>query len=101
LEILHKAVETLRKSKAYPYGLTEPKIALLNDAGIRTIGDLDAASDETLRKIDGVGNVFLDDSVLWWRRLLDVKQATIRTRVRMHPLVLPAYRPALPYQIAG
>jgi len=60
LEILHKPVETLRKSKAYPYGLTELKIALLNDAGIRTIGDLDAASDETLRKIDGVGNVFLD-----------------------------------------
>lgn len=60
LEILKKPVETLRKSKAYPYGLTELEITHLNDAGIRTIGNLAAASDETLRNIDGVGNVFLE-----------------------------------------
>lgn len=60
LEILHNSVETLRTSKAYPYGLTDLKIALLQDAGIQTIGDLAVASDETLRRLDGVGEVSLN-----------------------------------------
>ncbi len=60
LEILHKPVETLRKSRAYPYGLPQLKIDLLNKAGIHTIGALAAASDEDLRNLDGVGEVFLD-----------------------------------------
>jgi len=59
LGILSKSVETLAKSNAYPYGLTEAKIDVLKNAGINTVGDLAAASDERLLSLWGVGDVFL------------------------------------------
>ncbi len=59
LEVLKKAISTLRRSKAYPYGLTELKIATLKKAGIKTIGDLATADDATLAKIEGVGQAWI------------------------------------------
>ncbi len=60
LGILLEPIETLKKSKAYPYGLTELKITRLREAGIKTIGDLADAPDEVLLRIDSVGDVFVD-----------------------------------------
>ncbi len=59
LGILSLGIEKLAKSNAYPYGLTEAKEEVLKNAGILTVGDLAAASDETLMKLDGVGPVML------------------------------------------
>jgi hypothetical protein len=59
LGILLKPIETLAKSNAYPYGLTEAKIDVLKEAGIDTVGDLAAASDDRLLSLWGVGDVFL------------------------------------------
>jgi hypothetical protein len=55
LGILSRPVEVLRKSRAYPYGLTEDKIARLTAAGIVTVGDLARTSDARLRRIEMVG----------------------------------------------
>ena len=60
LGILDYKVDALEKSKAYPYGLTELKIDRLRAAGIETIGQLALTSDETLLRIESVGEVFVD-----------------------------------------
>ncbi len=60
LEILQLPVSLLRKSPAYPYGLTERKLDVLQNAGIRTIGELAEASDDDLLSLEGVGPTFLD-----------------------------------------
>lgn len=60
MAILGMGVEILAKSRSYPYGLTEQKILRLKEAGITTVGQLATASDEQLRDIDGVGDVFVD-----------------------------------------
>ena len=60
LGILSEPIEILKKSKAYPYGLTELKIDRLKTAGIGTIGDLAEASDDRLLRIESVGQVFVD-----------------------------------------
>ena len=53
--ILGKDVEVLAKSKAYPYGLTDDKIARLKSAGINTVQELADATDGRLLRIDMVG----------------------------------------------
>jgi hypothetical protein len=52
-------VETLAKSPAYPYGLTEAKILSLKEAGIETVGALASATDEELLNLPYVGPAFL------------------------------------------
>jgi len=55
LGILAMPIETLRKSNAYPYGLTENKIDALKTTGINTVGDLAGKTDEELDAIRTVG----------------------------------------------
>ncbi|TPL20954.1 ATP-binding protein [Mesorhizobium sp. B2-4-9] len=55
LGILAKDVQVLAKSKAYPYGLTEDKIARLKGEGINTIQELAETADTRLLQIDMVG----------------------------------------------
>jgi hypothetical protein len=55
LGILGKDVEVLAKSKAYPYGLTEDKIARLKGEGIKTVQELAEMPDARLLQIDMVG----------------------------------------------
>lgn len=55
LPILLKDVSTLKKSNAYPYGLTDDKINRLKDAGLERIVDVAEASDRKLLEIDYVG----------------------------------------------
>lgn len=60
LAILGMPVNILRKSPAYPYGLTPLKIERLESAGIKTVRDLATASDDDLLAIESVGQAFLD-----------------------------------------
>lgn len=55
LAILAKPIDTLVKSKAYPYGLTDKKVRVLMDAGIQTIGALAASRDEDLDALPSIG----------------------------------------------
>jgi hypothetical protein len=55
LGILGKDVEVLAKSKAYPYGRTDDKIARLKMEGINTVQELADAPDSRLLRIDMVG----------------------------------------------
>jgi hypothetical protein len=55
LAIFDEPIRKLEKSNAYPYGLTEQKIYVLTKAGIKTIGDLADASDESLDAISTIG----------------------------------------------
>lgn len=60
LGILNKSIEVLRKSKAYPYGLTDNRIQILLEGGFSTVRDLAEASDEELLKLDNIGNNWLN-----------------------------------------
>jgi hypothetical protein len=60
LEILSKPIDILKKSPAYPYGLTDLKIERLKEADITTVRGLADASDEQLLSIESVGEVFVD-----------------------------------------
>lgn len=55
LGILGKNVDVLAKSKAYPYGLTDDKIARLKAVGIDTVQKLADTPDHKLLDIDMVG----------------------------------------------
>ena len=55
LEILGEPVRTLAKSNAYPYGLTEAKILVLEEAEVKTVKDLAEAPDEFLQSLSYVG----------------------------------------------
>ena len=55
LEILNEAIEKLRKSRAYPYGLTDRMLEQLKEAGKNTVGDLSRATDEELDRLAYVG----------------------------------------------
>ena len=70
LGILSKQISVLKKSKAYPYGLTEDKIARLKEAGIATIRELVQADDAELTKIDWIGPAAV-------KRMRDVVQQAI------------------------
>jgi hypothetical protein len=56
MAILGYSIATLRKSKVYPYGLTDAKYIDLLVAGYNTIADLALATDEELKNIDGIGD---------------------------------------------
>ncbi len=70
LGILEKDIDILRKSRAYPYGLTEDKITRLKVAGIETIQTLWDTTDAKLQEIDGVGPAAI-------KRMRDVMQQAI------------------------
>jgi len=55
LAILEREVEVLRKSDAYPYGLTDNMIQRLRGAGLQTVGQLANTSDVKLDLIDYIG----------------------------------------------
>ncbi len=55
LEILNGPIDKLKKSRAYPYGLTDHMIDTLREAGINTVGDLSRTPDEDLDRLDYVG----------------------------------------------
>ncbi|WP_269932718.1 hypothetical protein [Aminobacter sp. HY435] len=55
LGILGKEIDVLAKSKAYPYGLTADKINRLKSSGINTVQELADTTDDSLLKIDMVG----------------------------------------------
>jgi hypothetical protein len=57
--ILNLGIENLKKSRAYPYGLTDDKFEKLIEAGLETIGKLADVSDEQLKMIDGIGDKWI------------------------------------------
>ena len=59
LAVLDLGVNSLQKGKTYPYGLTEQKIIVLEQAGIRTISDLARCSDSNLLSLQGIGDKML------------------------------------------
>jgi len=56
-EIFNDPIVTLKKSPAYPYGLSEKIVDRLKAAGINTVRDLYAAPDEELDRIHYIGEV--------------------------------------------
>ena len=60
LAILMEPIEKLRKSAAYPYGLTEQKIQVLTEAGIRTVGDLADTDDDALDSLPRIGKAMVE-----------------------------------------
>lgn len=60
LRVFSLPINTLKKSEAYPYGLTEAKISELTAAGYTTIGEIADASDQDLRNVDGIGSRWLE-----------------------------------------
>jgi hypothetical protein len=56
LSILDKEIDVLKKSPAYPYGLTNDKLARLKGAGFLKVGQLAGASDYDLKQIEYVGS---------------------------------------------
>ena len=60
LSILELPIETLKKSRIFPYGITDNKLEILKEHGYDTVGKLAEARDEDLLKIDGIGERTLD-----------------------------------------
>lgn len=54
LAILSADIGLLKRSNAYPYGLTDLKIDVLRSAGLTTIGELAEADDKTLDSLRGI-----------------------------------------------
>ncbi len=54
--ILNEDISKLKKSNAYPYGLTQHKIDILKDAGYLTVSKLAEASDESLLNLKDIGS---------------------------------------------
>ena len=61
LRILDVGIDKLRKSRAYPYGLTEDKIQRLQSLGIKTIGELADTPDADILRLEFVGPKTLDE----------------------------------------
>ncbi|EOL9018964.1 hypothetical protein ACP6QU_004151 [Cronobacter dublinensis] len=55
LAIFNEDINALKKSNAYPYGLSGQKIQLLKEASYNVVGDLVEATDEQLQQIRGIG----------------------------------------------
>lgn len=60
LAVLDLGIQSLQKSNAYPYGLTDQKIGVLGQAGIRTVADLARCSDPQLLALQGIGEKMLN-----------------------------------------
>lgn len=55
MQILDEDISKLKKSNAYPYGLTESKIDILKAAGYLTVSQLAEASDDSLLSLKDIG----------------------------------------------
>ncbi|MDC5315058.1 hypothetical protein OHW94_06085 [Acinetobacter baumannii] len=55
LDILYKDISILKKSNAYPYGLTDYMVNLLGENGIKTLEDLVNTSDKVLLAYPQIG----------------------------------------------
>jgi len=55
LDILSKNIDVLKKSNAYPYGLTEFMIGILHNQGIETLEQLVNTSDDELLSLPHIG----------------------------------------------
>lgn len=55
LDILDKNIDILKKSNAYPYGLTEFMIGILHDSGVLTLEQLVNKSDKDLLSVPNIG----------------------------------------------
>lgn len=55
LDILNKEISILKKSNAYPYGLTDYMVGLLDQNGIKTLEDLVNTSDDELLGYPQIG----------------------------------------------
>ncbi|MDD5266079.1 MAG: hypothetical protein PHO08_02970 [Methylococcales bacterium] len=55
LSILQKDICHIKKSKSYPYGLTDAKFQILKDAKINTIGELAETPDAKLKELESIG----------------------------------------------
>ncbi|WP_204106233.1 MULTISPECIES: helix-hairpin-helix domain-containing protein [Spirulina sp. CCY15215] len=53
--ILNSDISVLKKSKAYPYGLTEHKVNILKSANYHTVTELAEASDDALLGLGEIG----------------------------------------------
>ncbi|PWK14940.1 ATP-binding protein [Tumebacillus permanentifrigoris] len=60
LGILEMSVEVLKKSKVYPYGLTDHKIDILKEGEIVTVSDLAEASDDKLYSLPDIGEYWVN-----------------------------------------
>jgi len=60
LGILSFGIDVLKKSKAYPYGLTINKIEILHDAGINTVGELAETQDEFILGLNKISDGWLN-----------------------------------------
>jgi hypothetical protein len=56
LSILKMDICHIKKSKSYPYGLTESKFNILKDANINTIRELAETPDAKLKELDSIGD---------------------------------------------
>ncbi|MEH1850693.1 MAG: helix-hairpin-helix domain-containing protein [Nostoc sp.] len=52
---LNSDISDLKKSKAYPYGLTEDKVEILKSANYNTVAELAEARDDALLRLGGIG----------------------------------------------
>jgi DNA-directed RNA polymerase alpha subunit len=52
-------IEVLRKSKVYPYGLTDHRIEKLKEGGIQTVSNLAEATEDYLLQLDDIGEKWL------------------------------------------
>lgn len=59
LAIFNAPIEKLKKSDAYPYGLTARKIQVLTNAGFHTVGDLVETDDQTLDSLPTIGRAMV------------------------------------------
>ena len=57
IRIFGEPIEVLKKSRAYPYGLSQQKIEALGHAGFTAVRDLADASDDQLDRVPSVGDV--------------------------------------------
>ncbi len=55
LGVLNQPIEVLKKSNAYPYGLTEAKIEKLREGGFDTVEKIFNASEDDILNIDTLG----------------------------------------------
>lgn len=60
LGILEFDLDVLKKSKAYPYGLTPRRIEVLHEAGINTVGELAETADEFILGLDSISYGWLN-----------------------------------------
>lgn len=50
------SISRLKKSRVYPYGLTDAKVRLLRKYGYTTVAKVAAATDADLKRIETIGD---------------------------------------------